>query len=544
MKEMIMKVTTQNLNRFLIACSVCVILLFLILNIYTPLIADDFYMSVGIHSVGDILNKLYNNYISWGGFALWGFSQLFWLLIGKPYFNIANTIFYCAFIFLVQFHITGKQVKQNPALFLALNIFFWFFVPAWGQDFLWFIGSIGYLWPTVSILFFLVPFRKRQDTPEYKMNMPLSVLFLFAGIFAGGAAANSGAAVLILLIAYFVTKIIKKDRFTLFEILGAVGFLLSFSFLIAAPGNYARAEVVKQSDWGWGYMNDPLLLMLIKRFINITLLLFIRNYGLLFMLISGFFGFELVYKLKRKLPVFSYFYFLAALAGTYSMVLSPTFPDRAFLIVTVFSVITLGNILRQFAVLYHQKQKLQIFKYSYTLTAFISLFISLYYIFFSPGFPDHAFWFIIVLLGIILGNILRQIETPDIVKRNTVILAALVLICLSVSFLNASKKILGVYLRWYDRIEYIHAEKEKGNLEIEVSPIKATDRHVALYGLDDVASYKNFYMNYYIVNYFGLKSIKGNDEPMENLWLEKRKRIRQLIIPPWEIIHELRGQEN
>jgi len=453
MKEIIMKITTQNLNRLLIAGSVCVILLFLILNIYTPLIADDFSMSLGIYSVGDIPNKLYNGYIGWGGGVLWGFSQLFWLLIGKPFFNIANTIFYCAFIFLVQFHITGKQVKQNPALFLALNIFFWFFVPVWGQDFLWFIGSIAYIWPTVSVLFFLVPFRKRYDNPYYKMNMPLSVLFLFAGIFAGGATANSGAAVLILLIVYFVTKIIKKDRFTLFEILGAFGFIISFSFLIAAPGNYVRAEIIKQN--GWGHMNDPLLLMLIRRFIDITLL-FIRNHGLLFMLISGFFGFELVYKLKCKLPVFSYFYFLAALAGTYSMVLSPTFPDRAFLIVTVFSVITLGNILRQFTMLYHQKQKLQIFKYSYTLTAFISL----YYIFFSPGFPDHAFWFIVVLLGIILGNILRQIEISDIVKRNTIIFAALVVICLPVSFLNTSKKILGVYLRWYDRVEYILAEKE------------------------------------------------------------------------------------
>jgi hypothetical protein len=534
---MIMKITTQNLNRLLIAGSVCVILLFLILNIYTPLIADDFSNSLRGQTVGDILKQQYEVYFSWTGRIVTSFLIHFWLLAGKSFFNAANTIVYCLFIILVQFHITGKHYKQNPALFLVLNIFFWFFVPAWGQDFLWLTGSGIYLWPTVSVLFFLVPFRKRQDNPEYKFNIPLSIAFFFAGILSGWGIENSSAAVLVLLIAYFVTKIIRKNKFTLFEILGTVGFLIGFSLLIAAPGNYVRVEVFKQN--GWGYSNDPLLLMLIRRFIDVTLL-FIRNHGLLFMLISVFFGFDLVYKLKRKCPVFSYFYFLSALAGTYSMVLSPSFPDRAFLIVTVFSVLTLGNILRQFALLYQQEQKLQIFKYSYALTAFISL----YYMFFFPDFPDRAFWGIVVLLVIILGNILRQTETSDIVKRNTVILAALVVICLSVSFLNASKKILGVYLRWYDRVEYILAEKEKGNLEIEVSPIKATDRHIASYGLSDIYSDENIWPNTITARYFGLKSIKSNDELMENLWLEKRKRIRQLLIPPWKIINELRGQEN
>jgi hypothetical protein len=244
----------------------------------------------------------------------------------------------------VQFHITGKHTKPNPVLCLALNIFFWFFVPAWGQVFLWLTGSCGYLWPTTIILLFLAPFRKRQDNPEYKLNIPLSILFFFAGILAGWGAENASAAALFLLIAYFVINIIKKNKFTLFEILGVIGFFIGFSLLIAAPGNYARNEVFKQMDWG--YSNDPLLLMLINRFVSVTKI-FITNHGLLLVLISLFFSFDLLYHQKRKLSVFSYFYFLAVLASTYSMVLSPTFPDRAFFIVTVFSVITLGNILTQ-----------------------------------------------------------------------------------------------------------------------------------------------------------------------------------------------------
>jgi len=488
MKDTIIKDTKQNFNRLLIAGYVCVILLFLMLNIYTPLIADDFSMSLGINSIGDIPKAVYYAYFNWGGGIIWGVVQRLWLLIGKPLFNIANTVFYCALIFLVQFHITGKHIKQNPELFLALNVFFWFFVPAWGQDFLWLIGSIAYLWPLVAILFFLVPFRKRQDTPEYKMNMPLSVLFLFAGIFAAGGSANYGAAVLFLLIAYFVTKIIKKNKFTLFEILGAVGFLISFSFFVAGPGNYVRYDVASQN--GGGFSNDPLFFMLIKRFVFVTIV-FLKNHGFLFALVSVFFGFDLLYHQKRKLPVFSYFYFLAALAGSYSMLLSPTFPDRAFLITTVFSVITLGSILTQ-----------------------------------------------------------MEFRIPEILKRNIAIFAAVVLMGLCPSFLKAGKEIMWVYLQWYDRIEFILAEKEKGNLEIEIrAPIGTTDKHVAMYGLEDISFDKNDWVNTSIASYFGLKSIKCNDRLteiptetlMETLWIEKGKRIRQIIIPPWKIIKQVRN---
>jgi hypothetical protein len=473
-------ITIQSQKRLFIAATVFVTILFFILNIYTPLIADDFSYSNGIHSFSDIVVSQYNSYFNWGGRCVAHFIAQSWLLVGKPFFNIANTIVYCVFILLVQFHIKGNMKKPDFGLFLVLNIFFWFLVPAWGQNFLWLIGSCNYLWTTTIILFFLVPFRKRQDDPEYKLNIPLSVLFFLVSIFAGWSNENSGAAVLFLLIGYFIIKIIKKDKLTLFEILGAVGFLIGFFLMIAAPGNYVRAEVIRQM--GGGYYNDLLLLMLIKRFILITEI-FIRNHGALLVLISLFLGFDMLYNQKRKLSVFSYLYFLAILTSTYSMVLSPGFPDRAFFIVTVFSVITLGNILTQ-----------------------------------------------------------AELRMPEIIERNIVVLVASVIICLSVSFLDTSKKIIGVYLRWYDRIEYILTEKEKGNLEIEVNPIEATEKHVASYGLSDILTDENDWPNTSIAFYFGLKSIKSNDEPMETLWQEKGKRIRQLIIPPRKIMNTLQDR--
>ena len=471
-----------NANRILIVISICVIFLFLVLNIYTPLVADDYSYSLGIHSVSDIFASIYDSYFNWNGRCVVIFLGQFWLLAGKPFFNIANTLVYCAFILLVQFHITGNIKKMFAWLFLAINIFFWFFTPAWGQDFLWLIGSCGYLWSAVIILLFLVPFRKKYDNPDYKMKMPLSVLFFPAGILAGWSAENSGAAALFLLIAYFIVKIVKKDNFSLFEILGAIGFLVGFCLLIAAPGNYVRAEEIRLG--GGGYYNDPFLVKYIKRFVDITRM-FGRNHGFLLLFISIILGYDLIYHQKRKLHIFSYFYALAALASVYSMLLAPVFPNRAFLIVLVFSVITLGNVLVQ-----------------------------------------------------------MELQLPNIIKRYAAVILILVLVFLADSFFGASKAIVGVYLRWYDRVEYILAEKEKGNLEIKVRPIIGTDQHVAFGGIDLLED-ENEWPNTSIASYFGIKSIKINDElPLgESAWLDKRKRIRQLFIPPWEIIKKIREIE-
>jgi hypothetical protein len=55
-------------DRIFIVGAVCFALFFLALNIYTPLIADDFSFSLGVRSsVGDFLKQLYNRYIDWTG---------------------------------------------------------------------------------------------------------------------------------------------------------------------------------------------------------------------------------------------------------------------------------------------------------------------------------------------------------------------------------------------------------------------------------------------------------------------------------------------
>jgi hypothetical protein len=213
-------------------------------------------------------------------------------------------------------------------------------VPAWGQDFLWLSGSCVYLWTSTIILFFLVPFRKKNDNSLYKLSFPLSVLLFLLGILAGWSIENSGASVLFLLIAYFVMKIIHKQKIVLFEVLGGLGFLIGFCLLIAAPGNYVRFDYINeihQDEGGFA---------LIQQFLRTTEM---------FVLYSGFFlaGFcilliyELVFRQKQKINLFIWYYLLAGMVGGYSMTLSPDFPKRAYLIVIVYLCITLLILLQQ-----------------------------------------------------------------------------------------------------------------------------------------------------------------------------------------------------
>jgi hypothetical protein len=354
---------------------------------------------------------------------------------------------------------------------LVINLLLWFCVPAWGQNFLWLSGSTNYLWTTTILLFFLIPFRKKHDDSAYKLNLPLSCLFLLCGFLAGGTNENSGAAVLILLIAYYIMKVFDKnktkDKIALFEIMGTIGFLLGFILLVAAPGNAVRMEVIRQL--GWGYVGEPLLVAIIKRFIDITLMLI--NNGWIPVSVTLLLGIDLVKHQKQKLNLFTCFYALAGLASMYSMLLSPSFPDRSFMIVVVFCCIVLGNLLVQ-----------------------------------------------------------MKFELPGIIKRNIYLCSILLVIGLSYSFMSASKNIVGIYLKWQKRIVYINEEKEKGNLDVEFKEIHPKDKHAALYGLEDIAESKTGWTNAAIANYYGLNSIKGvyNDVP----WDDKISDIYHYLISP------------
>ncbi|GMO65523.1 MAG: hypothetical protein Ta2A_13600 [Treponemataceae bacterium] len=327
-------------------------LIFFLMNVFTPKIADDFYWEnisgsqEKVESISDIFPSIYNYYMATDGTAITGcrvfavFVTQLNVLLGKPLFNVANALVYTFLILLMYFHITGGIKNINIFLYGTINILIWYLLPSWGEDFLWLTGSCFYVWPIVVILLFLAPLRKKADNAAYNMTFPLSVFYLPLGILSGLSYENAGAAVFFLLIGYYVTKAIKKEKIIAFEILGTIGFLIGFILLMAAPGNYSRLnsyEIVQR----YGFIARTAIRLFY------TTQTFFGNHGALLTGISIILCIETFYHQKKAINYFSLLYLLAGIVSAYSMILSPIFMDRVFFPVTIFLIIATLNLFVQ-----------------------------------------------------------------------------------------------------------------------------------------------------------------------------------------------------
>jgi len=338
-----------------ITCPIIVIgtaAIFFAMNVFTPKMSDDFYWqfisgtSQRVQSISDIFRSIYGYYMATEGTDLTGgriaavFFTQFFVMFDKLYFNIINTFVYIALVLLMHFHITGSIKRINYFLWAAINLFIWYFVPSWGENFLWLTGSCFWVWPTVIVLFFLVPLRNKCANPEYNLNVPLSACYFFLGVLAGLTYENIAAGVFVVLAGYFIIKIIRKQKIALFEILGMTGFLAGFVLLIIAPGNFSRLqgyEVVQQYSF---------FRFVITRFF-ITTHFFLARDGFLLTGLSVILCLELLLHQKKKISAFSFLYILMGVGSSYSMILSPVFMERAFFPTSIFLIIGFLNLFLQ-----------------------------------------------------------------------------------------------------------------------------------------------------------------------------------------------------
>jgi hypothetical protein len=433
-----------TVNGFFLAVSIAIILLFFTLNVFTPLTGDDFSYSNGITSIANILAAVKSYYLGWGGRITGAFLTHFCLLLGKGFFNIANTFVYTAFIILIVFHITGSIKKITPFFFFIISIFIWFFVKSWGNTFLWLTGTTQYLWTLVLILIFLLPYRIKPDT----MNIPLLFCFFLFSVIAGCTNENSGAGILVFLAAYFFIKHREKEKIKLYEILGAVGFFAGFALLIAAPGNFVRLAATMADD-------DPALQKplgyFIESFIDVNWMFLSQNGLFLFIVTCASVYIKRV-KLQTKISSHIYLFALTGLAMNYSMIVAPGYPDRAHFAATIFLGIALFSIIKEF-----------------------------------------------------------DVTVPPLIKNNALLFSFLGVMAVLGPFMHSARNLMQINKRWKARIEYILAEKAKGNLDIIVkAPIPAIEPHAGYAGKSpDILSDPNEWPNNDMAAYYGVNSIRG-----------------------------------
>jgi hypothetical protein len=445
------------------------LLVFFVFNMLTPVWLDDFVMSCVyngwyqpserlLSSFSDIISSTYDMYHSWHGRSPVDFINYLFMYLGdKTIFNICNTIVYGIFIFLICYHITGSIKKIQTWFFLFINILLWVCIPAWGQSLLWLTGSCNYLWTSAVILFFLIPFRKKVDDSSFSLNTVSSVLFFFVGILAGWSMENSAAGVCVLLIIYFIVKIVRKEKFSLFEIVGALGFFIGFYMLVRVRYNGAVD-----------------LKLLTSRLFNATSAFF--KYGGIIATLLILLGIEIIHFRKKKLNYFICTYFLAALAGTYTMIFYTFIPGRSFFMPCVFLVITLLYLIQQISAKIERR---------YIIGAIIIVTIPL----FIP------------------------------------------------SFISGTNSIVKSYLLSTAREHYILSEKKKGILAVQVkTPVPVEDSHSGLHDGIDVLSITERETKEYVQNsskavYYGIHSLDGITVEEDR---EGKKGLKDIFADYWK----------
>jgi len=142
--------------------------------------------------------------------------------------------------------------------------------------------------------------------------------------------------------------------------------------------------------------------------------------------------------------------------------------------------------------------------------------------------PGRIFFMVIILAVIVLGTVLTHLDklTIRLSKKHMVFFGFVVLIATSYSFLNASRSIIGLHLRWQSRIEYIYTEKQNGNLNLVVKPIRADSKHAAQNLLCDVRNDKDYWVNQSVARYFGIETIQSVGDIPEKVRLSRVFNLR------------------
>lgn len=313
----------------------------LLLNILTPLSADDFgYIYIyatdkKVGSFADIITSQINHYYLWGGRSIVHIIAQTLLQLPALATDILNTMMYLCFIFLIYKHIIGRSTN-SICLFVLITIAIWFLIPAYGDVVLWITGSANYLWGTTLILAMMLPYRFYDGKKMGKNRRVLSFLgMLLLGLTAGWTNENTAAAMLIFIILFLMYYHSQKWTIPMWAVSGLTGGMIGYIIMITAPGNFARAgEAVFFS-----------LFFFIYRFLNSTKTLFL-DYGIFNMIYIILIIIFIQYNKKNKdrTVITSFIYIIAMLVAIYSMIFSPSFPSRAWFGPVVLNIIAAGII--------------------------------------------------------------------------------------------------------------------------------------------------------------------------------------------------------
>lgn len=329
--------------------TVCLMLVFLmtgalfyLLNYHTPLYADDFvfiysrYTGKKVGSLKDIFESLYSFYFSGNGRIVDHFFAQLFLFLGKRIFNFVNTFAFLTLGVLIFYHGTDRRLKENVSLLFFIYCALFVLTPAFGQSFLWLTGASNYLYGIELILFYLIPYRfiiktkdERQEKSLY-LTIAKGIGMLFLGLLAGWTNENTGIALIVMVFSYFIYYKMRKIKLKSWMICGWVGNIIGYALLLLSPGEWLRLDSTGKVSILYAlkniiYISFKLVEYLGPLLILFTVMVFLYIYPQ--MPIKSIRKF-LCQELSTRFLMFMYM--VGFFGATYSMIVAPYFPGRAW----------------------------------------------------------------------------------------------------------------------------------------------------------------------------------------------------------------------
>ena len=302
----------------------CAFLAILIFNFLTPYMSDDYSYGRavrGMDSFAEILKSEYVQYMNWTGRSVNHLILKAFLEMDKWVFSLCNSIAFVVLTLLIYYNIEGKG-RFNTPVYVLINLLLWMFGVEFGETVLWETGACNYLWGTMNILLFVTLFKFACSRVEsIKRPVLWGILLFFTGVIAGWCNENTSGGGILLILAAMGSVWVQKRKVKPWMWAGLGGMLTGFCFMIAAPGNSARATQTEDNYGG--------IVKYIARAYKITLAIEELFLVLLLILLVLVLIARAQKKAWKELSG-TVIYFGVFVATCYALVMAPTPMNRAY----------------------------------------------------------------------------------------------------------------------------------------------------------------------------------------------------------------------
>jgi len=188
-----------------------------------------------VASFGDIFDSMWSHYFTWGGRIFAHSLVQFFMWIGKPAFDVANTIVFILLVLSI-IKLAAAQISRNVLLWIFFSLFI---LSVWSMTTLfWLTGSCNYMWMSLVQLIFLIPYvqalRTKNPPQKFWLIIPL-------GLMAGWS--NEAGALATICLTIFLISLCKSQKFfRSWMSAGLIAAIISCAFMILSPGNLIRME--------------------------------------------------------------------------------------------------------------------------------------------------------------------------------------------------------------------------------------------------------------------------------------------------------------